>query len=252
MPTIERNLELWNDQYDWKQQGDEWSSAWGDSWSQWHFSLYPRIARFLPASTILEIAPGFGRWTQYLKVYCEYLVGVDLSSKCVEACRNRFARDKSMKFHVNDGRSLDMVKNETVDFVFSFDSLVHAEADVLEAYLQEIAKKLKPDGVAMIHHSNLGEILAKKKKVNEMHGRASSMSASTFLSFAQAAGLHVISQEIINWGNTPEIDTISIVVRERSPFKGDNIVWRNQMYMHEANYIRQLSNIYSVRSIQPR
>jgi SAM-dependent methyltransferase len=247
MPTIERNLELWNDQYDWKEQGDEWSSAWGDSWSQWHFSIYPRIARLLPVDTILEIAPGFGRWPQYLRSYCKHLIGVDLSSKCVEACQKRFVKQRSMKFHVNDGRSLGAVKKDAVGFIFSFDSLVHAEADVLDAYLREIKRTLKPEGAAMIHHSNLGKLLATNEKVEETHGRAHSMSADLFASFAKTAGLYVISQEIISWGNTAEIDTISIVVREKSPFRRDNVVWHNPLYMQEASYIRQLSHIYSTR-----
>ena len=49
-----------------------------------------------------------------------------------------------------------MVEDGSVDFAFSFDSLVHAEADVLGAYLGELARKLKPDGVGFIHHSNIG------------------------------------------------------------------------------------------------
>src|SRR5439155_24508233 len=44
---------------------------------------------------ILEIAPGFGRWTHYLKDYCENLWIVDRSSECIEACRQRFATGSS-------------------------------------------------------------------------------------------------------------------------------------------------------------
>jgi cyclopropane fatty-acyl-phospholipid synthase-like methyltransferase len=39
------------------------------------------------------------------------------------------------------------------DFVFSFDSLVHVESDVIENYLTQLAKKLKPNGIGFIHHS---------------------------------------------------------------------------------------------------
>ena len=31
--------------------------------SQWFGLIFPRIHAFLPTGTILEIAPGFGRWT---------------------------------------------------------------------------------------------------------------------------------------------------------------------------------------------
>ena len=77
------------------------------------------------------------------------------------------------------------------------------------------------------------------------------MSAEAFVSFAQAAGLSVVSQEIISWGKTEGIDAISIVVRERSPFKRENVAWRNPLYMQEADYIRQLGQIYSGSPHQP-
>ena len=80
---------------------------------------------------------------------------MDLSSKCIESCKQRFAYASHISYHINDGRSLDMIENRSIDFVFSFDSLVHAEADVLESYLDQLSNKLKPHGVGLIHHSNL-------------------------------------------------------------------------------------------------
>ena len=38
-------------------------------------TIFPRIRECLPVGTILEIAPGFGRWTHYLKDYCNAAVG---------------------------------------------------------------------------------------------------------------------------------------------------------------------------------
>ena len=61
-----------------------------------------------------------------------------------------------ISYHVNDGKSLAMVPDESVNFAFSFDSLVHADLDVLRAYLVELRNKLSPDGVAFLHHSNIG------------------------------------------------------------------------------------------------
>jgi len=49
-----------------------------------------------------------------------------------------------------------MVPDGIVDFAFSFDSLVHADADILEAYLEQLARKLTHDGVGFVHHSNMG------------------------------------------------------------------------------------------------
>ena len=157
MPTIEENQLVWDNAYDWSAAGDEWSGAWGTPEMQWYSTLLPRIHAFLPAPTILEIAPGFGRWTHFLKDRCDRLVVVDLSERCIEACKERFRTDTHITYHVNDGRSLAMVEDHSIDFAFSFDSLVHADASVLQAYLEQLATKLTPDGVAVLHHSNSGE-----------------------------------------------------------------------------------------------
>lgn len=65
MPTIEENLDKWNDASNWHAGGEAWSRPWGDSSSQWYGCIYPCIREFLPAPAILEIAPGFGRWTEF-------------------------------------------------------------------------------------------------------------------------------------------------------------------------------------------
>ena len=145
MADVEKNIEVWSS-WNWSERGDEWSAWWGDTPALWFGALLPRIHGFLPTGTILEIAPGYGRWTQYLKDVCEQLVIVDLTESCIAHCRERFSDATNIAYHVNDGRSLEMVEDGSVDFAFSFDSLVHAEADVLEAYLGQLARKLSPDG----------------------------------------------------------------------------------------------------------
>lgn len=156
MPTIEWNLDVWNSGYDWARSGEEWSSSWGSADMQWNGSILPRIHSFLPAATILEIAPGYGRWTRYLQPLCERLVIVDLSQRCIDHCRRRFSWADNIEYHVNDGLSLEMVRDNSIDFVFSFDSLVHAEKDVIDGYLKQLRRKMRRNGVGFIHHSNLG------------------------------------------------------------------------------------------------
>jgi SAM-dependent methyltransferase len=124
--------------YDWKEAGEEWSAPWGSSAAQWTGSIFPRIRDFLPTGTILEIAPGFGRWTHYLKDYCEELWAVDKSSECTDACRERFAAEPHVHCCLNDGRSLAMVPDASVDFVFSFDSFVNTGRVIVVAYIREM------------------------------------------------------------------------------------------------------------------
>ena len=155
MPTIGENKETWDITYDWPQAGDEWSATWGSPVAQWQGCLLPRIFPFL-RGRILEIAPGRGRWTQFLRTHCSSLVGIDLAPSCIAHCQDRFKGDANLEFRANDGLLLPMVEDASIDFVFSFDSLVHVEADAISSYVGELARVLKPGRAAFIHHSNYG------------------------------------------------------------------------------------------------
>ncbi|MBR8827309.1 MAG: hypothetical protein DSM107014_05285 [Gomphosphaeria aponina SAG 52.96 = DSM 107014] len=58
-----------------------------------------------------------------------------------------------------------MIPDDSIDLVFSNDSLVHAEADVIESYLAQLSLKLKVNGVGFIQHSNLGNHLEEVDKM---------------------------------------------------------------------------------------
>src|SRR5260370_40036211 len=121
MPIIEENGRWWNERSDWSKKGEQWSLAWGGPEAQWYGTIFPRVHAFLPAGTILEIGPGYGRWTQYLKGQCKHVLAVDLLEGCIRSCQARFALTPNVFFYVNNGKSLSMISDSSVDFVFSFD-----------------------------------------------------------------------------------------------------------------------------------
>ena len=240
--------------YDWKEAGEEWSEPWGASHAQWNGTIFPRIRDCLPAATILEIAPGFGRWTHYLKDYCEQLWAVDKSSECIEACRQRFAAESHVRCCLNDGRSLSMVPDRSVDFVFSFDSFVHPDREIVEGYLRELGAKLKNGGKGFIHHSNFGEYansprerlpeflakpLIKAKILDWAHHRNPGMTAELFRALCNQNGLHCISQELVNWRGRRLIDCLSLFVRSDSAPQNATKIIRNPNFMREASRIRR-------------
>jgi SAM-dependent methyltransferase len=226
-----------------------------------------------------------------LKDLCQRLTVIDLSAGCIEHCQRRFASSNHITYFTNDGKSLDMIADQSVDFVFSFDSLVHAEADVLEAYLRQLGRKLTPNGVGFIHHSNAARYgfylsLLKMKRPgaggapsggspNGTHSplkeglrrgkrfliekgllindcaRALSMSASLFEEYCNRAGLRCIGQEIINWSGSAVIDCISTFTHQGSHWERPNQVIENRRFVQEARNIAHVSNLYS-RSSVPR
>ena len=240
--------------YDWKERGEEWSEPWGSSAAQWAGTIFPRIRECLPTSTILEIGPGFGRWTHYLKDYCDELWAVDKSSECIEACQQRFSSYSNIRCVSNDGRSLSMISDSSVDFVFSFDSFVHPDRDVVEAYLRQLRTKLKIGGKGFIHHSNFGQYansprerlpdalakpLIKLKILDWPHHRNPTMSAELFRNLCEQNGLYCVSQELVNWRGRRLIDCLSLFVRSDSAPENQTKITRNPNFMHEAAQIRR-------------
>ncbi len=252
MATVEENLHYWEDIYPWPELGEEWSRGWGDTEKLWQHSLLPRILRFLPATSVLEIAPGHGRFTPYLLDRCQTYHGVDLSPGCIEVCRQRFPQ---ARFEINDGRTVPFVESGSIDFVFSFFSLIHADIPTLRSYLGEFARVLTPEGGGFIHHSNLAQHRKYFRRLSRIPNRIQkwlfelglvdlpqwrepSVSADVVAQLAIESGLVPITQETINFGSHRTIDAFTSFVRADSPYSNKPERWEHPGFMHEAMRIR--------------
>jgi SAM-dependent methyltransferase len=262
MPTIADNKRVWDGDHRWTERGDEWSRPWGGPTLQWHCTLMPRIQAFLPAGRILEIACGYGRWTHFLKDWCKALVALDLSQECVDACRERFRHAAHIEYHVNDGKSLDMIPDRSVDLVFSFDSLVHADMGVMAAYVGQLSRILSDDGAAFLHHSNLGEYGATYANVRKvpklegllitlgaldpfLHWRDPGVSAAAVARVAEDSGLQCVTQEVVHWETRRAlIDCMSTIARQGSRWDTGSRLLRNEQFMQEAGNAARLAPLY--------
>jgi SAM-dependent methyltransferase len=259
MPTLDDNLRNWTAAWDWSAGGDDWSRWWGGTPAEWHGVLLPRLHGALPAKTILELAPGYGRWSQYLKSQCEHLVLVDMAPNCIAACRERFGESPSISYHLNDGRSLEMIEDSSIDFVFSFDSLVHAEPAIMDGYLRELARKLTPNGLGFIHHSNAGSLKLLATLTRHLPGRwyrplvnagvglnltawrDGQMTARRFRDQCRASGISCIAQELVSWEHGCYLlDCMSMFTLPGSVWDRPLRVLRNPLFVQEARRMRRL------------
>jgi ubiquinone/menaquinone biosynthesis C-methylase UbiE len=258
MPTVKDNRLIFNSNKYWVHYGEEWSRSWGGPSMHWHSVILPRIYRFLPAHTILDLGAGQGRFAQFLKQYTETLILVDLSEPCIEICKQRFSLDSNIKYYVNDGKSLNMIDDDSVDFVFSHDALVFVEEQDLREYIHQLARKLKNDGAAFLHHSNLGQYwyysklsqttikyLRKLKIIEDDFWRAYSVSAKNVSIMCHEVGLECIVQEIIPWYTKKTfVDCYSLIVHKDSKWKQKPRVFRNRDFEQSKLYINRLARYY--------
>ena len=122
--------------------GEDWSAHWGGIRSMWLASIFPRISQFLPADRIVEIGCGNGRIARMLHAFTtSELVLLDISDDCVDQCMHALEKSTKTRCLKTDGRSLQGVADDSVDLVFSFHSLIDANAETMQGYLQECRRK---------------------------------------------------------------------------------------------------------------
>lgn len=154
--SIENNLRIWDREYRWSEDGDEWNGQakfCGQPYAEWKDALVKEflVPQLGPDRTLLEIGPGHGRWTQFIAGHCAKLYLADLSTSCLEHCRGLFG-DKGIVYVPTDGHSLTQVPDAAVDFLWSYDCFVHVGPRDTEGYLRDMRRVLKLGGGAVIHH----------------------------------------------------------------------------------------------------
>jgi SAM-dependent methyltransferase len=193
---------IWNDLEMWTDGGHEWSGPFGTTEKLWNEHIFETIKPFR-GKRILEIAPGFGRITQFLSILAGELTIIDLNPNCIEVTKNKLGNHVSNYF-VNDGKSLSDIKDNSQDLVFSYDSFVHMHANVIEEYVKESSRVLVSGGFGFIHHSWFSGGL--DTSFSNIAGR-SNMSPELFKEFVESNGMEIISQKPIEFFQTT--DTIS-------------------------------------------
>jgi ubiquinone/menaquinone biosynthesis C-methylase UbiE len=184
----------WNNENWWVMDGHEWSKSFGTTENLWNNEIFDKIKEFR-GKKILEIAPGFGRITQFLSILAGELIVVDLNPLCIEKTRKKL-KNHVLAYFVNDGKSIPKVRDNSQDLVFSFDSFVHMHANVTEEYIKEIYRVLKPGGHSFIHHSWYygGE----DTSFSNIAGRAN-MTPEQFKELVNLYGMEIITQDVIQF-----------------------------------------------------
>ena len=247
MPSIQWNA-IWGNDYQWTDEGNEWKGQAAyckQPYSLWKESLNEAFIKpYLDHNRdVLEIAPGYGRWTPYLLDASNKVHLVDLNESCIEHCKNKFQHISKLSYHVNDGKSLHSIADESIDFIWSYDSFVHIELEDIDSYFSEFQRVLKPEGRAVIHHADrlhntlilwpffqflphgrklFKHISMPKNTMGGEDGMRSMVSAKQIEKLILKNGLYLIKQTDV-WGNQNQFnckrfgDQISIIQKNKSP-----------------------------------
>jgi ubiquinone/menaquinone biosynthesis C-methylase UbiE len=179
------NYEIWSN-WDWESGGEEWTQS-----AEWKNSLIKNIL-FKYTKTdgrILEVGPGAGRWTETLQLIASHLIAVDISDRCIEICKRKFAGCSNVEFVVNNGSDLRFIVDNSIDSIWSYDVFVHINVLEVEQYIKEFKRVLKVGGYAVIHHGQVGGMRG---------GWQSNLTSELFRTIVEANGFRILAQ-IAKW-----------------------------------------------------
>jgi SAM-dependent methyltransferase len=211
MEEVFKNIDeqrLWNNEEMWSDGGHEWSKSFGTTENLWNNYIFDDIKEYR-GKKILEIAPGYGRMTQFLSILASELLVVDLNENCIKKTKEKLGHHV-LGYFVNNGNDLPNIRDNSQDLVFSFDSFVHIHKNVIDDYISEIYRVLKLGGRAYIHHSWLGG--GQDNSFLNIAGR-SDMNPELFKSLVEKHNMKVVEQKTINFtpvGAWDGTDTITI------------------------------------------
>ncbi len=243
--TLANNKKAWSTPGSDTFRGEGWSNAFGGSDSQWWTTIFPRIRKYINSHCIVEIACGWGRWSRFLNNTCNKFVGYDINDTGIKNCEQQFYFDilnKKAFFYLNDGKTLTHTEDNSVDFIFSYDSLVHSQLDVIESYIKEAKRTLKPGGTMFLHHSNLQNC----NTSNNKHWRSPDVGFELVNNLTKANNLSIISQEMFSYDTTNDSKSLHdcFTVVRNSPQANETIFF-NLNYNDEMTNCKRIAQTYS-------
>jgi SAM-dependent methyltransferase len=104
----------------------------------------------------VEIGCGLGRICLALASRFDRVTGVDISSEMIDRARE-MVTDEKVTFTVGEGDNLGSIPDASVDLVLSFTVFQHIPIiPVIEAYIRDVGRVLRPGGVFVFQWSNEG------------------------------------------------------------------------------------------------
>ena len=188
-------------------EAEDWTWLFWDG-NQPFLSLFQK----LDLSAVLELACGHGRHSEVLLNNYGDIINelhlMDVLSSNIEYCKRRLGVNKKINYHVNNGISFERIEKESLSAIFCYDAMVHFRRDIVESYMFSAFDVLKKGGRVLLHHSNFTNDPDNAFGANP-HARAY-MSKDLIRKYALNAGLEILEQRVINWGNIDNLDCLSL------------------------------------------
>ena len=120
-----------------------------------HMQRYLGFRDLVQGKNVLDAACGEGYGSRILAEKAKSVIGLDISAKTVERANKNYASEcNNLKYVCGSIASMEMIETDTIDVVVSFETIEHVDEGIQNAFMKEIKRVLKQDGILIMSTPN--------------------------------------------------------------------------------------------------
>lgn len=113
-----------------------------------HLQRYYSVRKLVKGKTVLDAASGSGYGTNILAEYADQVYGLEISEEAVSYSKQKYQKDN---LHYSQGSIASLpFADSSLDVVVSFETIEHVDEELQKAFVQEIRRVLKEDGILLM------------------------------------------------------------------------------------------------------
>jgi len=115
-----------------------------------HKQRYYSICELVRGKRVLDAACGEGYGSYILSKYAESVIGIDISPETIAHAKSTYGHQANLTFQTESVDSLDSIQDRSIDVVVSFETIEHINDNQQRAFLSEVKRVLKSDGIFIL------------------------------------------------------------------------------------------------------
>lgn len=172
-------------------------------------SEFKRLFEKLDLTAVLELACGHGRHSEVVQPLAGRLVLMDVFQDNLDICKKRLSESGNVDYVFGNGYSFEPVEDASLSAIYCYDAMVHFAPELVEQYIKDTARVLKPGGMALYHHSNYDAPTDQHYGLNP--NARNKMTREMFNGFVNDAGLDIVEAFEMGWGGHDNLDGVTLL-----------------------------------------
>ena len=118
--------------------------------NSYHYKMLSNYITIDKKTVVLDLGCGYGRFIEFYAPLASFVYGIDITDYIIDICKTKYAGIENVEFIKNNGYSLKMIDDNSIDLVSCYTVFQHIPKKATQSYLKEFSRILKSDGKIII------------------------------------------------------------------------------------------------------